>query len=208
MSDVDIKYKNQVIASMDASGTKTLETDGTYCDDDIVVEYTKPSGADVSGVTATAADVLSPKKFINSAGELETGTALDFDYILPQDITFTSYGNFEVPYSDANIGNRIVKAALFYKNFDATDLYDDSLVGNGNMLMAVAQMKTSENNIYFRDYYGYPSGSRIKISDSSSTTSLTYKIYENGNIHWRIHASSDRPRTFKSGRYKIIIDIQ
>lgn len=73
MSDVDIKYKNQVIASMDASGTKTLETDGTYCEDDIVVEYTKPSGVDVSGVTATAADVLSPKKFVNSSGELVTG---------------------------------------------------------------------------------------------------------------------------------------
>lgn len=42
--DVTISYKNNVIATMDASGTKTLETSGKYCEDDITVEYTKPSG--------------------------------------------------------------------------------------------------------------------------------------------------------------------
>lgn len=73
MSDVDIKYKNQVIASMDASGTKTLETDGTYCEDDIVVEYTKPSGADVSGVTATAGDVRHGKVIVGADGSPITG---------------------------------------------------------------------------------------------------------------------------------------
>lgn len=75
MSDVDIKYKSQIIASMDASGTKTLETDGTYCDGDIVVEYTKPSGADVSGVTATAADVKHGKVIVGADGLPITGTA-------------------------------------------------------------------------------------------------------------------------------------
>lgn len=45
MSDVTISYKNTTIATMDASGTKTLETQGTYCEDDISVEYVKPQGA-------------------------------------------------------------------------------------------------------------------------------------------------------------------
>ena len=43
MPDVAISYKGSQIASMDASGTKTLLTEGKYCEDDIVVSYTKPS---------------------------------------------------------------------------------------------------------------------------------------------------------------------
>ena len=44
MSDVTIKYKGQSIATMDASGTKTLGTQGKYCEGDIDVEYVKPAG--------------------------------------------------------------------------------------------------------------------------------------------------------------------
>ena len=40
--DVKLKYKNSLIGSLDASGTKTLLTSGKYCEDDIEVEYTKP----------------------------------------------------------------------------------------------------------------------------------------------------------------------
>ncbi len=43
MSEVDINYKNAKIAGMDASGTKTLSTEGKYCEDDIEVVYTKPT---------------------------------------------------------------------------------------------------------------------------------------------------------------------
>ena len=43
MSEVAINYKGSSIASMDASGTKTLLTQGKYCEDDIEVVYTRPS---------------------------------------------------------------------------------------------------------------------------------------------------------------------
>ena len=42
MSDVNIKYKGTSIATIDASGSKTLQTSGKYCEGDIVVEYTDP----------------------------------------------------------------------------------------------------------------------------------------------------------------------
>lgn len=42
MSDVSIKYKGNEIATMDASGTKTLLTSGKYCEGDISVDYVKP----------------------------------------------------------------------------------------------------------------------------------------------------------------------
>lgn len=44
MSDVTITYKGLPIATMDASGTKTLTTQGKYCEDNIAVAYVKPSG--------------------------------------------------------------------------------------------------------------------------------------------------------------------
>ena len=44
MSDITISYKGSSIATMDASGTKTLLTEGKYCEDDIEVVYDKPSG--------------------------------------------------------------------------------------------------------------------------------------------------------------------
>lgn len=44
MSDVTISYKGADIATMDASGTKTLQTQGKYCEGDIEVAYVKPSG--------------------------------------------------------------------------------------------------------------------------------------------------------------------
>ena len=44
MSDVTISYKGADIATMDASGTKTLQTQGKYCEGDISIAYVKPSG--------------------------------------------------------------------------------------------------------------------------------------------------------------------
>ena len=45
MADVSIKYRGSEIANMSATGSKTLGTQGKYCDSDVVVEYTKPAGA-------------------------------------------------------------------------------------------------------------------------------------------------------------------
>ena len=44
MPDVAIKYKGSTIAEMSASGSKTLQTQGKYCEGDIAVEYAKPAG--------------------------------------------------------------------------------------------------------------------------------------------------------------------
>ena len=60
MSDVNIKYKGTSIATIDASGSKTLQTSGKYCEGDIVVEYTdpeKPTQAKSATPTETAQDI-------------------------------------------------------------------------------------------------------------------------------------------------------
>jgi hypothetical protein len=40
MADVSIKYKDSTIAELNGTGSKTMTTAGTYCEGDIVVDYT------------------------------------------------------------------------------------------------------------------------------------------------------------------------
>jgi len=53
MSDITINYKGSAIATMDASSTKTLLTEGKYCEDDIDVVYVKPSSGGSSVLSGT-----------------------------------------------------------------------------------------------------------------------------------------------------------
>ena len=46
MSDVTINYKGNTIAEINTTGNKKLTTKKKYCEDDITVSYTKPSGGD------------------------------------------------------------------------------------------------------------------------------------------------------------------
>lgn len=60
MADVNIKYQGTSIATIDASGSKTLQTSGKYCEGDITVEYTdpeKPTQAKSATPTETAQDI-------------------------------------------------------------------------------------------------------------------------------------------------------
>ena len=41
---VSIKYKGNEIAKLTATGTKTLNTEGKYCEDDITVQNTESGG--------------------------------------------------------------------------------------------------------------------------------------------------------------------
>ena len=71
MPDISISYKGNTIATMDATGTKTLLTSGKYCEDDISIAYTKPSG----GVSQPSNDV----NFIDYDGTIVASySAADF----------------------------------------------------------------------------------------------------------------------------------
>lgn len=69
MPDVIITYKNSTITTMSSSGTATLETGGTYCEDDITVTYNRPSGG--SGTVVAVEDTLDA-----NGGTIRTITAV------------------------------------------------------------------------------------------------------------------------------------
>lgn len=123
MSDITISYKGSNIATMDASGTKTLLTEGKYCEDDIDIAYIKPSGGGglkySTGTFTVVADTNDSFTVQHSLGEVpnviivwtedftdsslpsyETNTCMGFIWlnrIIPMDQWTTT--NNKTPYS-------------------------------------------------------------------------------------------------------------
>lgn len=60
MADVSIKYNNTEIASLSASGTKTLLTEGKYCEGNILIEYIKAAASGGSGSGKVANGTFTP----------------------------------------------------------------------------------------------------------------------------------------------------
>ena len=68
VNEVLISYKGSTIATMNASGTKTLETAGKYCEGDIEVEYTRPSAPSPSLQSKTVSPSLSQQTVSPDSG--------------------------------------------------------------------------------------------------------------------------------------------
>ena len=67
MADVTLKYKGATIAELSASGNKTIETAGKYCEADILLEYVKSGGAVLPSVIS---------KIDGGSFEYDTDTAI------------------------------------------------------------------------------------------------------------------------------------
>lgn len=74
MADVEIKYNNATIASLNDSGTEVLETNGTFLTDDITVEYTKSGGGGVQTTAITATISKGTAYYTDANGTVQTVT--------------------------------------------------------------------------------------------------------------------------------------
>ena len=69
MAEVEISYKGSNIATMNASGTKTLLTEGKYLEDDVTVTYTRPaapSGTKNISITANGTTTEDVTNYANA----------------------------------------------------------------------------------------------------------------------------------------------
>lgn len=69
MADITVSYKGSSIATINSSGTTTLGTSGKYCEDDITINYDKPSGGS-SRITFTES-----AGYINADGSIHSQDA-------------------------------------------------------------------------------------------------------------------------------------
>lgn len=84
MADVEIKYNNSTIASLNDSGTEVLETNGTFLTDDITVEYTKSSAVKTTHVESSS--TIGYYSYVDGNGDPQTislrpATTLNADVI-------------------------------------------------------------------------------------------------------------------------------
>lgn len=77
MSDITVKYKGSPIATMDASGMKTLETQGKYCEGDIDIEYVKPNGSSYVKLAETEVAVDTTSSSVAIVANIDINPASD-----------------------------------------------------------------------------------------------------------------------------------
>ena len=111
MSEVNINYKGATIAGMDASGTKTLLTQGKYCEDDIDIVYNKPAGTSYTLLGSTELTANTTSTSNTSLGSITVSAAwtkAKIIYVRVRDKAGPRAGYFygsDVWFINANAGN-------------------------------------------------------------------------------------------------------
>lgn len=72
MADVSISYKNAEIATMSASGSKTLLTEDCFCEGNIVITYAKPGGGGGETKRVTSNYAFGNWCYVDSNGDART----------------------------------------------------------------------------------------------------------------------------------------
>lgn len=90
MADVTISYKGASIATMDADGTKTLTTQGKYCEGDITVQYVSPGDGGSEPILPSAYQQV---EYIEATGTqyIDTGLMPTENNVAEIDFELTGY---------------------------------------------------------------------------------------------------------------------
>ena len=220
MAEVEIKYKGSNIATLDASGIKTLKTSGKYCEDDITVTYTDPEKPTQSKtVTPTASGfrvlpddgkVLSSvvvngdsdliaenvKNGINIfgvTGSMQQGSLTSKTFTVVLTGTATN-GQIAVA-SDSDVATHCTDERFVISCYKITGLD----LGGG--LSSVCGNVELSSTFYGVCYYNT---TPIGISSNATGTS-NVKIYadSDGNLRW--YSSAPSTRGWYAGTYVVVV---
>lgn len=139
MADVTINYEGSAIATMSASGTKTLLTEGKYCTDDIEVVYVSPGGGGGSMLSAQ----------VTFAQDALTVTLNDFANTALEHFFLTVDG----PIQNAALGSSVRRFGAGYICFTSgkENYFTIATNGNGDNMNAIAKASTAGSSAFTFD---------------------------------------------------------
>lgn len=194
MSEVSINYKGSSIATMDSSGTKTLLTDGKYCEDDIEVVYARTSGTEGTP-TATKGTVSNNSVSVtpsvtNTAGYINGGThdgtavTVSASELVSGSETKTANGTYDVTNLASlvvNVATDTIATATATASTTQTLYISFSVSGNPKFFVCYGSPSSSSNNIVtIWGYNGSCSGFHYTGSGGTINQSSYSATYSDG----------------------------
>ena len=172
MSDITINYKGSSIATMDASGTKTLLTEGKYCEDDIEIVYVSPGGG---GGTQTISFLDWTQQGSTNTGAFQSSnTRIACKHGLYKCRSISIFSGVEVAFGAAlfpYIGAKI-DAASGFVGFWSGSSYSSSFTWFNSQTIDLTQFADWSDN-YFVMFLRHPNNSNISPSEGNNVV-VTY----------------------------------
>ena len=165
MSDVTLSYKGSDILELSDSGSATLKTGGKYCEDDIEVEYVKPSGGSSERVFTKLGEytVTEPVSKI-TISETEQMQGCECLYIRVIDVALSA-ADWIYPV----VNNRdISSGGMGYTNKVRT--------WNAN----VSLLQSFKNSVFTTRMCGFSSLTNSNILPLENVTRIDFKPYTSG----------------------------
>lgn len=162
MAEVEISYKGSNIATMNASGTKTLLTEAKYLEDDVTVTYTRPAAPSGTKNISITANGTTTEDVTNYASAQITA-------------------NVPNTYSAGDEGKVVSNGALVAQGSDTVtqnDTYDTTLISSLTVNVSGGGGGGGANPLYpFGHYY-------VSVTGASAT----YDVYQksSGGAHVKI----------------------
>ena len=134
MTDIEIGYKGSTIASMSSSGSLTLDTAGTYCEDNITVTYDKVQGSAFTPATTIS---VTPTISIDSSGLItanNSGTSSITPTVTAGYITSGTAGTITV--DGSNTSQLVSQAASTWTPTTTSQIISSGTYLTGNQTIA------------------------------------------------------------------------
>lgn len=186
MSEITINYKGLAIATMDASGAKTLLTQGKYCEGDVEIVYARPSSSPI---------LQSKTKTYTPSGSQQTETVTadnGYDGLSQVGITVnaTPSGSVTAPSSVSGTGATVSagtykltlsKTVSVTPNVTQAGYISSGTAGNSNVSLQ-ANVTTKEATTYYTDEYDQYISANTYIKGMQTIKGVTTNNIVAGNI--------------------------
>lgn len=189
MAGVTIEYKGAKIAELSDKEKKTLKTGGTYCEDDITVDYT--GGVELPALTneGAAADLMEGKQLISGAGEVVSGSFTLRGEMTEQSALLARIKSALAGKAAGGGGGDVQIEGLpkgyvraGYIQFNADQAVDTGIIGNQNTKIKCLYTRETSSSAYL---YG--------CASSDNTAAIT--AYFGGNWRFGSKATTVTPTT-------------